>query len=266
MSSSSRHRRWRNREDSIDKAQKDLSKTVPDAPISVIPSSGRSKHAFSDGPKSLAGLFRWTVFALTGYMIVELLGAITTAFLIWLYLPSTTVPFDMATLETIDLFIIAVTLGQLVLFWVCAILISRITCRAMKNLYTVGSDIAEMSPGWSVGWYFVPIASLFKPAEGMSQIMHGTRKAVGEKPFVATAISLWWTFWLLTNISASIAGQIVRFSGDTIDPMTQITAFSFDVASALFGILSAWALMRVLRPIVEKQELLKHGGVAHVFD
>lgn len=266
MPSSSRRRRWRNREDSIDKARKDLSKTVPDAPISVKPSVGRSKHAFPDGPKPLAGLFRWVVFALTGYMIVELLTATTTAFLIWLYLPSTVVPFDMTTLETIDLFIIGAAYFQLVLFWVCAILVARITYRAMRNLYTVGSDIAEMSPGWSVAWYFIPIASLFKPAEGMSQIMHGTRKAVGETPFITTAIPLWWTFWLVMNITANIAAQIVSHSGDSIDTMTQITAFSFDGASSICGILSAWALMRVLRPIAEKQELLKHGGVAHVFD
>nr|WP_070960447.1 DUF4328 domain-containing protein [Hyphomonas sp. Mor2] len=243
-----------------------MPKTAPIAPSAIKPSSGLSRHAFQDGPRRLTGLFRWAVFALTGYMIVELFSTTTIAFLIWLYLPSTIVPFDMATLQTIDMFIIGGAIAQIVMFWVSAVLVARITYRAMRNLYTVGSDIAEMSPGWTVGWYFIPIASLFKPAEGMSQIVHGTRKAVGEKPFVSTAIPIWWTCWLLTNILATVAGQIVNFSGISIDTWTQITAFSFDAASSIFGILSAWSLMRVLRPTVEKQELLKHGGVAHVFD
>ena len=223
-------------------------------------------HAFPDGPRSLAGLYPWVVYALTGYMIVELFGVAISAFLVWLYLPSTIVPFDLATLETIDLFILTITIAQFVLFVVGAVLVARITFRAMRNLYTVGSDIVEMSPGWTVGWYFIPIANWFKPVEGVSQIMHGTRKAIGEKPFVATSIPLWWTFWLLTNLLATIANQIARISGAGIDATTQITAFSFDGASSLFGILSAWALMRVLKPIVQKQESFKHGGVAHVFD
>ena len=266
MPSSSRRRRWRSREDRINKAQQDLPRTALDAPISVIPSTGRSKYAFPDGPRTLTGLFRWAVFGLTGYMIVELLSGFTLAFLIWLYLPSTIVPFDIETLEVIDMFIIGVGVLQLVLFWACAIIVARITYRAMRNLFTVGNDIAEMSPGWTVGWYFIPFASFFKPVEGMSQIMHGTRKAVGEKPFVPTAIPVWWTGWVLTNILAAVSGQIVSRSGEPIDVWTQITAFSFDAASSIFGILSAGALLRVLRPTVRRQELLKHGGVAHVFD
>lgn len=266
MPSSSRRRRWRNREDSISRAQKDLDRTALDAPISVKPSTHHSIYAFPDGPRSLSGLFRWAVFGLTGYMIVELFSGISLAFLIWLYLPSTVVPFDNETLEMMDLFIVGVSLSQFVLFWACAIIVARMTYRALRNLFTVGSDIAEMSPGWAVGWYFIPFASLFKPVEGMSQIVHGTLKAVGEKPFVPTAISLWWTCWLLTNILATISGQIVGFSGESIDAWTHVTALCFDAASSIFGILSAWALLRVWRPTAHRQELLKHGGVAHVFD
>lgn len=225
-----------------------------------------SIHVFADGPRSLAGLFQWITFGLRAYMIVELLTLVAIFFLIWLYLPTTIVPFDLATLERIDTLIMLITIAQLVLFWGCAVVVGRCTYRAMRNLYTVGSKHAEMAPGWTVGWYIIPIASLFKPAEGMSQIVHGTRSAVGNLASTRSGIPLWWTCWILTNITQTIAGQIVRIAGDAIDPSTQMIAFAFEAASSTFGILSAWALMRVLRPVVRDQELLKHGGVAHVFD
>ena len=222
-----------------------------------------SIHAFADGPKSLSGLFRWTTFALTGYCIVEALNALISIFLVWLYLPSTVVPFNLQTLETIDVGIAAAGISQLVLFWVSAFLVGRCTYRAMKNLYTINSKHAEMSPGWAVGWYVIPIASLFKPAEGMSQIVHGTRHAVGETSPSNSRIPLWWTFWLLTNISASISGQLSKYADDL--PL-EITALALGGFSSLFGVLSAWALLRVWRPVVRDQELIKHGGVAHIFD
>lgn len=225
-----------------------------------------SIHAYVDGPRSLIGLFYYAAIGLTAYMIVELLMLLAVGFLVWLYVPSTSVPFEMSTLEQIDLAITLVGIAQLVVFWVCAFLIARCTFRAMRNLYTINSKHAEMSPGWTVGWYFIPIASLFKPAEGMSQIVRGTKHAVGNSKVTRTGIPLWWTFWLLTNVTQTVASQIMRFSGGSIDSTTQITALSFDGASSLFGILSAWALMRVLRPVVEDHEDIRHGGVAHVFD
>ena len=225
-----------------------------------------SIHIFADGPRSLTGLFRWITLGLRAYMIVELLTLIAIVFLIWLYLPTTIVPFDLATLEQIDTLIGFITLTQLVLFWACAIVVGRCTYRAMRNLYTIGSKHAEMAPGWTVGWYFIPIASLFKPAEGMSQIVHGTRHAIGNLKSTHSGIPLWWTCWILTNITQTISGQIVRVAGIEIDPFTQIIAFAFETASSIFGILSAWALMRVLGPVVRDQEQLKHGGIAHVFD
>lgn len=241
----------------------------------VIPAQNNSEgperkassiHAFTDGPKSLNGLFRWATYALTGYIIVEALNVLIAIFLVWLYLPSTVVPFSLQTLETIDVGIAVTGVSQLVLFWVSAFLVGRCTYRAMKNLYTINSKHAEMSPGWTVGWYFIPIASLFKPAEGMSQIVHGTRHAVGNSSSTQSGIPLWWTCWILTNLAQTIASQIARLAGTSIDPSTQLVVFSFEATSSVFGVLSAWALLRVLHPVVRDQELIKHGGVAHVFD
>ncbi|MEM9180915.1 MAG: DUF4328 domain-containing protein [Pseudomonadota bacterium] len=228
--------------------------------------SATSIHVFEDGPRSLKGLYTWTRYGLIGYMIVECFMFLAVLFLVWLYMPTTVVPFDMQTLERIDLAITTVVFTLVALFWACAFLVARFTYRAMRNLYTVGSKHAEMSPGWTVGWYFIPLANLFKPAEGMSQIVHGTRHALGETKAVGSGIPLWWTCWLLTNITQTIADRIVRFSGASIDVSTQFVAFGFEGLSSIIGIASAWALMRILSSVSDGHEKIRQGGVAEVFD
>ena len=223
-------------------------------------------HAFPDGPRGLNDLFRWARYALMGYIAVESLMILVVLFLGWLYLPSTIVPFDMSTLERIDLGISAIGIALIVTFFGAAFMVARFTFRAMRNLHTVGSKHADMSPGWAVGWYFIPFANLFKPAQGMSQIVHGTRHAIGDVNDTNSGIPLWWTCWLMTNFSQTIADRIVRFSGDTIDTQTQLVAFAFDGASSTIGIVSAWALIQILRPVADAHEQLRNGGVAQVFD
>ena len=225
-------------------------------------SSTKPKHAYEGGPRSLKGVSRWAVISLTAFMIAEFVFICISGFLIWLYLPSTVVPFSQSQLEMIDYFIIGAGIVQTALFWLSVIFVGRVTFRAMKNLHTVGSKHPEMSPGWAVGWYFVPIANLWQPAQGMSQIYNGTYDAVGEATPAGSRIAIWWTCWILTNISANVALRI----GGLDNTGFGITSFSFDGISSFFGVLSAWALIRLIRPITEKQELLKHGGVAHVFD
>ena len=54
-----------------------------------------------------------------------------------------------------------------------------------------------ISPGWAVGWYFVPIASLWKPYEAMSEISEGSQSgAANWDELVGSLIGWWWAMWL----------------------------------------------------------------------
>src|ERR1043166_6019302 len=35
--------------------------------------------------------------------------------------------------------------------------------RANKNLHCLSTEVMRLSPGWAIGWYFIPVANLFKP-------------------------------------------------------------------------------------------------------
>ena len=222
-----------------------------------------SVHAYPGGPRSLNGLFVWLAGGLKIYMVAEIVLALSSVFLAWLYLPSTVVPFTYEQLVTIDWGIRGAWLVQIVSFVFCVVMVCRVTYRAMRNLHTINSDEAEMSPGWAVGWYFIPFANLWKPAEGMSQIYHGTYQAVGEKSRASSPIPAWWTLWLVGNFAANISQ---RMSGGFNGENFTTGVFVLDTISSLSGALCAYLLLRLLRRVNERQELLKHGGVATVFD
>jgi hypothetical protein len=58
----------------------------------------------------------------------------------------------------------------------CFVLVGRWIYRTNANAHLLGGDMT-ISPGWSVGWYFVPVANLFKPYEGMKETWFASHNA-----------------------------------------------------------------------------------------
>ena len=52
----------------------------------------------------------------------------------------------------------------------CAVLFCMWVYRANKNARALGAQRMEFTPGWCAGWFFVPIANLFKPFQAVREI------------------------------------------------------------------------------------------------
>lgn len=137
------------------------------------------------------------------------------------------------------------------------VLVGRFTYRAQKNLFTVGSPIATMAPGWTIGWYFIPILALWQPFRGMSEIYRGSHAAVGEKHVSLTPLYVWWGAWLSMNVPDWFV---------LMWPDSRMMQFGLLMASSALGALAALALTRVLARVAACQDMLSRGGVAKVFD
>jgi hypothetical protein len=59
------------------------------------------------------------------------------------------------------------------------------------------------APGWAVGWYFIPIASLWKPYAAMRDIVSASTVQHGPPGFL---LPTWWTLWIVSNLSANAGG------------------------------------------------------------
>src|SRR5687768_18560933 len=94
---------------------------------------------------------------------------------LWLFVAVAVLTAGGELMETFGLLNVAVDTGPLVLMagliylaFTAVFVVSIITValwihRAHANLTEVGHDSLEFTPGWAVGWYFIPFANLVKP-------------------------------------------------------------------------------------------------------
>jgi hypothetical protein len=133
---------------------------------------------------------------------------------------------------------------------------------AHKNLPAlVPSRNLEISPGWAVGWFFIPIMNLFKPFQAMRQLWNESDPAQlqlqPDPPSVlhsappVTLVGWWWGLRIVSNI----AGRV--FSVSSNDPTIDDLIFISASAIALVVFLDIPVLMcqwQIIRTIQRNQE------------
>jgi len=78
------------------------------------------------------------------------------------------------------------------------------TNRSMKNAWALSNHRSGMiSPGWAVGWYFIPIASLWKPVEAVQQMRNTAFHKASD-----FSLAPWWTLWIIMSILDRISSKM----------------------------------------------------------
>lgn len=99
---------------------------------------------------------------------------------------------------------------RMLLFVVSVVAVCMWTYRANANLHDRGVEGLEFTPGWAVGWYFVPFANLFKPLHAMREIWRESMADDGsfasETP---SLLSRWWACWIAGNILTNINERLL---------------------------------------------------------
>jgi hypothetical protein len=87
--------------------------------------------------------------------------------------------------------------------------------RAARNLRGLGRTGMKFSPAGCVGWFYVPLLNLVRPAKAMSELWRASEsgeEADGYGWMGAGAstglISLWWATWIIGNVIANVSGRI----------------------------------------------------------
>ncbi|KPL66980.1 hypothetical protein SZ64_02045 [Erythrobacter sp. SG61-1L] len=160
------------------------------------------------------------------------------------------IDFEGLELSSLSLVFGAIDLAYAVAFIISIVLVSLWIYRAHDNLRAAGAPDLEFSPGWSVGWFFIPIMNLFKPFQAMKELWnesHGTSNAYGA-PSPST-VATWWAFWVSGNILGNISFRMTLAGADADGSLAL-------VLSAISGLLlaaAAWFLRAIVREVVEGQ-------------
>ncbi|HLA85559.1 MAG TPA: DUF4328 domain-containing protein [Thermoguttaceae bacterium] len=140
--------------------------------------------------------------------------------------------------------------------------------RAHRNLRSLGATELRFSPGWAVGWWFIPIFNLFRPFQVMREIWRNSVPTTvvpvedtWQRPTGSALVGWWWALFLVMNWSNRVVMRIT----DRATSIEELAVASWlGLASALLIVLAALLAILVVYRVTANQEkrfrLLMEGG------
>ena len=183
--------------------------------------------------------------AVYSYMLLDLLLAVTT----FLY-PVAEQP--LGGVGPVDYVAILAFLAILA----CVFLVGRWIYVSSANAH-VFSDAMAISPGWAVGWFFVPLANLVMPYQAMRETWRESHEAAGSLDEMDMPIvGWWWGLWLATNFLGNLSAM---FGGGTAEPLE--SAVYVDLVASAANVALCLVLVRMMKRLSRTQIMASEGSV-----
>ena len=140
---------------------------------------------------------------------------------------------------------------------VSIVLVARWIYRASANAHARSGDL-EITPGWAVGWYFIPIANLFKPFQAMKEIwFEATGERGGYGQSAPAELVGWWTLWIITNIINNIVFRMEMSASADLTLAATLT-----LISSVLAVPMTYLLVTIMRRVDQGQD---DAGLQRVF-
>lgn len=217
----------------------------------------RNTLSTSEGFKSSESLTKWVRFMLYAQILIAAVS-IGSGYLEYQLLTDyqngayTSQELAIADGEASDARQGIVAILYMVIFVVSGFLILRWIHRANYNARQLGAKNLNFTPGWAIGYYFVPILTLWKPYQAMKEIWKASKNPSDWVSQNTSAIlPIWWTIWL---ISAFLGQALLRFSLRAEELSELINLNLLTQASDLLDIPLALIFLSIVNRIYKMQE------------
>lgn len=124
--------------------------------------------------------------------------------------------------------------------------------RVYKNLTPLKASYTEYSPGWAVGYWFIPFVNLFRPYQVVQEVWRESdpdfepdMNFFSANTGTNSLLIVWWLLFLASNVSQ-------RFIDTTIE-----SAEIFPIVAIIAGILTsaaAYLAILIVKDITKRQE------------
>ena len=154
----------------------------------------------------------------------------------------------------------AVTLGlltmgysayaQVAAYIATAVLFLRLLYKAVQQAKGFSTPFTYVSPGWAVGYWFIPIVGLYKPYRIMDAWFKACAKESGEaKPAAGEQLlSAWWALFIL----GILAGRMVASSSNELNDRAHVLNFAeYTVATNVLMLAASLFFWLVIKRMVQ---------------
>jgi hypothetical protein len=153
----------------------------------------------------------------------------------------------------------AVVMVQFLLYIVTGIVALPWIYLANANARALGASDMMVSPGWAVGWFFVPLMNLVMPYLMMRELWKASAKPKDwQLEYAPPLILLWWVLWVAAGISGLIAFQLTFQPEDEAAAAADYAYFLSDLCFIPASLLFASLIGRI-------QAMQRRTGPAEVF-
>lgn len=130
------------------------------------------------------------------------------------------------------------------------------TYRVAANVRAFGSWWVRASPGWAVGWHFVPIACLWMPFLAMADVARASHSPdAGDAESIPGFVWSWWVLWVLGNIISLASGLLEATEW-------RVATLSLTIGYIPISIVSTWTACRLVARITADQKRQAGQGSA----
>ncbi len=146
---------------------------------------------------------------------------------------------------------------SLAVFVVTGVLFLRWIHMANVNCRGFGAQGMEFTPGWSIGYYFIPFLNLVRPFQAMREIWKASSNPSSWPSQPGSALlGWWWFFWLATGILGQVYFRMAR---EVNSPASLESATQVALASSVAEILLIIVAMMLISKIISMQTRLARG-------
>jgi hypothetical protein len=153
-------------------------------------------------------------------------------------------------METVDLVSALGGLGLVVTTLVSGFLTLKWIYRVTMNSHTLASGL-NVSPPWSIGWYFVPFANLYKPFQAMNDSWCVSLSPESWRAQnTPSVLRWWWGLWIVTSMLDNASFRL-QLRAKAVG-MSLFTA-GLDLVSDTLWIALCLVLIRIVRRLSAQQ-------------
>jgi len=120
--------------------------------------------------------------------------------------------------------------------------------QSCKNGWLLDGPRMKTTPGWAVGYYFIPILMLWKPFTAMKEIRSAS---YGSDTALRSILPLWWTFWL---ISSFLNNNIVGSYMNSDNQESYLMACKLDLVSVPVDVIHNYLAIALITGITLAQQ------------
>lgn len=170
-----------------------------------VPTTALDNRIASETVRDASSLTKWLKIFLYAAIVIDVIAVFSGFLQIQLLTDFkqgvyTSLSLTTAAAETNDQRQQIVGIFQGCIYLIFSVLFFGWIHRANYNARQLGAKNMKFTPGWAIGWYFVPIAFLWKPYQAMKEIWKASKNPDNWEPQSISPILSWWWFFFIIDV------------------------------------------------------------------